>query len=639
MTHVTEKSFSTAGEDVADQRTVNLGSAAAFAKLPARIDLEGAPFFLTRDETGYKLLSTVCPHQGGQVMDRGACFECPHHGWRFRHDGQCINVPSRQLASYRVTEVGGQLLAEAPVLRPTPRLGRRHRRLDGLTIQLHAHACLEIKYCGFTLLTDPWLAGTAFLGSWLHYPPPVVRVEELKPDAILITHEHSDHFSEATLDFFDRSTTIYVPDFPNRRLCERLAALGFVEVRSLGFGETYSLAEAFRLTYYEPESLWNDCLALLEIDGFRLLNINDAGLNRRIAKRVGRVDMVAAQFSTGASGYPLTWTHLSREKKTEITERARLGKIQMLKEAMDMYGARTLLPFASHFTLWHPSHREFLTQLRVNTLDDIVDAFNSSSINVVDLLAGDVWHGDTGAIERTKRDRAVLYDKATILQHVAEQFDAVEFRKYQPAGDLIDWLEVSEYFALFNETTEIAFCEDMTVRVSALDEESGTELFAVSFIVERGRLKVVDGTFTPNLLIEIPVNILTQVIRENLSWDEAFIGYWCRFTRTPDVYHAGFWRMLQAPYFQKSGAPQVAIAAAFQPITRLSILADVVEEYGEMAERILGRYGLYCTGCQNSTAESLAAGSKAHGISDVQIDRMIRELNHSVVFAPSITTR
>jgi hypothetical protein len=56
----------------------------------------------------------------------------------------------------------------------------------------------------------------------------------------------------------------------------------------------------------------------------------------------------------------------------------------------------------------------------------------------------------------------------------------------------------------------------------------------------------------PNLRIEVPLGVLTAIVRDDLSWDEAFIGYWCRFERHPDVYHAGFWRLLQAPYFKRS---------------------------------------------------------------------------------------
>ena len=66
----------------------------------------------------------------------------------------------------------------------------------------------------------------AFLGAWTQYPPPVVDVTTLRPDAMVISHEHSDHFHEPTLVEFDRSIPIFIPDFPNRRLVERLGFEG-----------------------------------------------------------------------------------------------------------------------------------------------------------------------------------------------------------------------------------------------------------------------------------------------------------------------------------------------------------------------------------------------------------------------------
>ncbi len=86
----------------------------------------------------------------------------------------------------------------------------------GLTIQLHSHACLEVSYEGFTLLTDPWLDGPAFLGAWAPYPPPDASGADLRPDAILITHEHSDHFHEPTLQLLRQADAGLRSGLPQR---------------------------------------------------------------------------------------------------------------------------------------------------------------------------------------------------------------------------------------------------------------------------------------------------------------------------------------------------------------------------------------------------------------------------------------
>src|SRR5206468_2266137 len=85
---------------------------------------------------------------------------------------------------------------------------------------------------------------------------------DLRPDAIVITHEHSDHFHEPTLRLFDRGTAIYVPDFPNQRLQRRLAALGVRNVVPLRFGDPCDLHDGWRATTVEPPTYWNDGLSV-----------------------------------------------------------------------------------------------------------------------------------------------------------------------------------------------------------------------------------------------------------------------------------------------------------------------------------------------------------------------------------------
>ena len=461
-------------------------------------------------------------------------------------------------------------------------------------------------------------------------PPPVVDAAKLRPDVIVITHEHSDHFHEPTLLQFDRSIPVYVPDFPNRRLVERLAALGFSNVHPMAFGKTYKVSENFTLACFEPMSWWNDAIVLVEIDGFRLLNINDAGLNQRIAALVAPVDVVASQFSIGASGYPLTWSHLTAAEKIRIMEHACQGKLQMLREAMTLYRGEYLLPIASHFALWHPAHREHVRMMSTNTIDNVIQAFAGSNVHVVDVLPGEIWDVSVGQVTRLWHRRGRLYDLAYKLKYLERRFNSSEFQQHHPISGDLTHAEVRAYFLRLNEVPEMAFCENLTVRVRANDGNHGREGIDVSFQITGGRLLMLQAApVVPNLLIEIPIGILKRIVTENLSWDEAHIGYWCRFTRSPDMYHAGFWRVLQAPYFNRHAEPPVDS----KPITGNSVIADVVEAHGNRAERILRRYGLYCAGCHHSPCESLVQGARYHGIEETQIHRLVRELNE--VFCPT----
>jgi CMP-N-acetylneuraminate monooxygenase len=603
---------------------VEIGRADDLGTLPRRVEIASASYFLTRIGDGLRLLSAVCPHKGGLVQDAEDHFQCPRHGWQFDYStGRCLNAPTRSLSSFPVVERDGVLYAELPS-RALQRGGDRPPLTSPLTFQLHAHACLEIRYRGFTLLTDPWLAGPAFYGSWDLYPPPRVDASRLKPDAIWISHEHSDHFHPQTLDAFPRSIPVYVPDFPNRRLPARLADLGFEDVRAMPFGETVELADDITLTCFEPASMWNDSMLLVEANGFRYLNLNDAGVNHKIAQLVAPVDLISSAFSPGASGYPGTWLHLSRDEKIAIMEQSRQGALDMLRDATRVYGARYLLPFASFFTLWHPDHRQFLDLFRKNAPADVAAAFAGTDVEVLDLLPGEVWNAANG--KRTQvpfESREHVFDIDRMAQYADEHWDEAVFREYHPAPNGgIAGEEVEEYLLRLNETPEMRFCEDLTCVLRGFDGDAYP--VEVAFEVAGHELRLLsEAPASPNLTIDVPLGILERVIAEDVSWDEAFIGYWCRMNRSPNVYHAGFWRLLQAPYYRRP--PQLRPEAAHE-LGPESTIAEVLEAYGQPADLILRRHGLYCFGCSRSPFETIRLGAQKHGLTDHELERLVGEL-------------
>jgi CMP-N-acetylneuraminate monooxygenase len=602
---------------------VELGDAARLGVLPRRLEIGTASYFLVRSREGLRLLSSVCPHKGGIVQDAGDHFQCPRHGWQFDHGtGRCLNAPTSSLSSYPVAERDGVLYAELPsrILR---RGGERPSLQSALTFQLHAHACLEIRYRGFTLLTDPWLAGPAFFGSWDLYPPPRVDARRLSPDAIWISHEHSDHFHPQTLDAFDRSIPVYCPDFPNRRLPARLADLGFADVRPMQFGDTIALEEDLTLTCFEPASMWNDTILLVEANGFRYLNLNDAGVNHKIAQLVDPVDLISSAFSPGASGYPGTWLHLTREEKIAIMEQSRQGSLDMLHDAARIYGARYLLPFASFFTLWHPEHRQYLELFRKNAPAAVAESFADTDVEVLDLLPGEVWNAANGKRTELPFDgRERVFDIDRMARYADEHWNEAVFAAYHPAPNGLVQEEVEEYLLRLNKTPEMRFCEDLTCVLRGFDgDEYPVE---VRFEVTGHHLRLLpEAPAESNLTIDVPLGILERVIREDVSWDEAFIGYWCRLNRSPNVYHAGFWRLLQAPYYHR---PAQLPAEPAEELGASSTIAEVLERHGSPAELILRRHGLYCFGCSRSPFETIRLGAQKHGLTEHELERLVDEL-------------
>ena len=59
------------------------------------------------------------------------------------------------------------------------------------------------------------------------------------------------------------------------------------------------------------------------------------------------------------------------------------------------------------------------------------------------------------------------------------------------------------------------------------------------------------------------------------------------------------------------------------------IIADVIKKYPAAAE-VMASYGLTCIGCHSNPYESIEAGARVHGMSDGEIEEMIKDINEIV---------
>ena len=111
-----------------------------------------------------------------------------------------------------------------------------------MSFRILSHACVEIKHKNKALLVDPWLIGSCYWRSWWNYPPVKKDVfEQLKPDAIYITHVHWDHWHGPTLKFFlEKNIKIITHDEPNKRSLRDLKNFGFKNIQILSYAVKYA---------------------------------------------------------------------------------------------------------------------------------------------------------------------------------------------------------------------------------------------------------------------------------------------------------------------------------------------------------------------------------------------------------------
>jgi len=61
-------------------------------------------------------------------------------------------------------------------------------------------------------------------------------------------------------------------------------------------------------------------------------------------------------------------------------------------------------------------------------------------------------------------------------------------------------------------------------------------------------------------------------------------------------------------------------------ITKDMLIADVVQKHPDTAV-VMMNSGLHCVGCHVAASETIEEGCKAHGMSDEQIEAMVKEMN------------
>lgn len=94
---------------------IDIGPESSFSKLPTSVEVGGESYMLMKGRDGYKLLSTLCPHQGGTIEDGHEAFVCDGHGYNFDKDGgRCITNPDLRMKTFAVAVKDGRLIASAP---------------------------------------------------------------------------------------------------------------------------------------------------------------------------------------------------------------------------------------------------------------------------------------------------------------------------------------------------------------------------------------------------------------------------------------------------------------------------------------------------------------------------------------------
>ena len=233
---------------------------------------------------------------------------------------------------------------------------------------------------GSSLLCDPWLNDGALLGSWFHWPPlegdEHDNVLSMKWDAVYITHLHGDHYDRRFMSKLAKvqpNTKVVIADFAHSWLSDSLENIGFrgriirtpahsmIEVAP-GISITAIPADVCNpslcganVPCVSPHA-WGraiDSLGLIEIDGFRILNANDATTvvsSMRLYTDLPPIDLMMTAYA-GASPFPQAFSNLEHDEKLSAAKQKADTFLGRVAKVSELVKPRMIFPFAGQHML------------------------------------------------------------------------------------------------------------------------------------------------------------------------------------------------------------------------------------------------------------------------------------------------
>jgi CMP-N-acetylneuraminate monooxygenase len=554
-----------------------------------------------------------CAHMGSSLESNGKHLVCPQHGWTYDFTGQNLQNHGPSLRKAKVLSTTNTFVE---VLLPSKTLNQYKAELKHpLRIAIHSHATLELDYRGTTVLFDPWLEGPAYYGAWELYPKPIISAQDLSVDAIIITHPHPDHFHTPTLEKLDKSIPIYFPQFSSQIIEDGLDELGFSNQNAIYWGETFTVGKHFNSKFIRPRSMWEDSATFTWLDDngivFNWLNLVDAG-SVLDEFALPDLDLLTSAFDQGASGYPLTWTHLSEQRKGKILEAQKKSTLRLLPNRAKQLNSAYFMPFAGHWRLGLESHRDYADKIPHTTYQELSNQFDivAPQTKFLGLYPGDSYEFlcrnkniKSSKIENEKKMLSTTTSDTSEIFH--EEISQQVIHDFQ--NQMSNLMYLGESFG----------CENVEFKVS-IKQNSYSEVFKFNSSKTLGDQII-------EISVQIPKQILVLLSENKANWDHIAIGYWGVWSRNPDVYPANFMRLLQRGNSRLERKFDSVLATGFEYILNKTV-GDIFESNDVNAPKLFGRLGLPCISCTRSNSETLSQAMEIHNIDMNSNSWILREL-------------
>lgn len=201
---------------------------------------------------------------------------------------------------------------------------------------------------GPVLVTDPWLFGKPYFGSWsLSHTIPEEQLEAIRGARFVwLSHGHPDHLDPESLAQL-KDKPILIGDHCGGRIAQGLREEGH-EVRVLKTGEWTPLSERVRVLCVPDYS--QDSVLLVDVDGTLLVDANDAsdrGVGEFLRQTIASYERSFLMCLTGYGDADMI--HFYDEAGDRIPPQAAKKEPvgPGIAEILRFYGIRRFVPFSS----------------------------------------------------------------------------------------------------------------------------------------------------------------------------------------------------------------------------------------------------------------------------------------------------
>ena len=203
---------------------------------------------------------------------------------------------------------------------------------------------------GPVLVTDPWVQGSAYFGSWgLSHAVPEQQIAAIRDcEFVWISHGHPDHLNADSESVFSKKK-ILLPDHFGGRIARAYREAG-CEVTILADRKWHRLSDRIRV--FCVADCNQDGILLIDLDGLLLVNLNDArwdsGWLMTVRKVVKGFDRSFVLSLTGHGDTDMINVH--DEDGRRVLPGSVVEKVPLevkIRNKMRLVGATAFIPFSS----------------------------------------------------------------------------------------------------------------------------------------------------------------------------------------------------------------------------------------------------------------------------------------------------